>query len=187
LQFTPASTESATADSESTRTLRAAIAEADFKRVLDRDEIGAIRGRGRPGSAAPLDKHAPQYAHTRSELERRFLDLCAEHGIPLPEVNVEVEGFTVDAVWRQSRLIVELDGFAGHGTAARMRSDRARELTLRAAGYLPCRYSWHQVVENADAVATDVLAAIDSGSRGGRSVVSTPAPGPRGVRMGRHG
>jgi uncharacterized protein DUF559 len=159
------------AATESTRTLRAAIAEADFRGDLHRAQLDAIRGQGRPGSAAllaALDDHAPQYTHVRSELERRFLDLCVAHDIPLPEVNVEVEGLTVDALWRDACLVIELDGQTAHGSEGRVRVDRARELKLRTAGYVLHRYSWDQVVKAAEAVANDVSGAIAASVLPGR-------------------
>ena len=39
-------------------------------------------------------------ANTQEGIERLFLDLCDEAGIPRPETNVFVEGYNVDAVWR---------------------------------------------------------------------------------------
>ena len=67
--------------------VRQAVAEADYLRLLDLEAIDRALGRGRPGSAAlrkALQHHRPQYARTLSPLEDRFLDLCQSHGIPLP-------------------------------------------------------------------------------------------------------
>jgi hypothetical protein len=139
--------------------LRRAIAEADYLRLLSFDEIDAVLGRGRPGSAAlgrALRRHRPQYARTRSPLEDRFLDLCEKHGIPLPEVNVKALGFEVDALWQEQRVIVELDGQAAHGTTPAVARDRDRELRLRAAGFVVLRYSWHQVTMQPALVAADL-------------------------------
>jgi hypothetical protein len=139
--------------------LRAAVAEADYQRRLDLDAIDALMVNGRSGSATlrrALALHHPQYAHTLSPLEDRFLDLCVRHRIPLPEVNVMIAGHKVDAVWRERRLVVELDGEPAHGTEVRIARDRDRELTLRTAGYSVLRYSWRQVTRERSVVAADI-------------------------------
>jgi hypothetical protein len=139
--------------------VRRAVAEADYLRLLDLAAIDAVLGRGRPGSAAlrkAMERHRPQYARTLSVLEERFLDLCQRYGIPLPEVNVRVEGLVVDALWRAQRVIVELDGHAAHSTNSAMDRDRDRELILRTAGFLVIRYGWWQITERAAEVAADL-------------------------------
>jgi very-short-patch-repair endonuclease len=90
------------------------------------------------------------------------LDLCRSHRISLPEVNVLVSGYKVDALWREERVIVELDGRSAHGTEAQMARDRERELTLRAAGYRVLRYSWRQVTREGAALAADLRRALRS-------------------------
>jgi len=47
---------------------------------------------------------------TRSKLEEMFLQLCDDHDIARPEVNTHVEGIECDFVWRDARLVVEVDG-----------------------------------------------------------------------------
>jgi very-short-patch-repair endonuclease len=139
--------------------VRKAVAEADYWRILDLSAIDALTGMGRAGSTRlkrALELHRPQYARTLSPLEDRFLDLCRRHRIPLPEVNLTVCGYKVDALWRAERVIVELDGRSAHGTDARMERDRGRELALRAGGCWVLRYSWRQVTREGPAVAEDV-------------------------------
>ena len=48
---------------------------------------------------------AHRAAPTRSELERRFLDLCSAHHLPMPKVNVWVAGVEADFYWL--RLVSE--------------------------------------------------------------------------------
>ncbi len=143
--------------------LRRALAEAEYRRLIDLRALETAIGRGRPGSAAlrrALEDHLPQLAFTRSALEERFLDLCRAHGIPLPKVNARVCGLTVDAFWPDNRVIVELDGYAAHSAPAQVERDRRRELRLRAAGFLVLRYTWQQVTERAAEVAGDLKPAL---------------------------
>jgi hypothetical protein len=74
-----------------------------------------------------------------SNWERDFLDFCEDHGIPRPELNVIVEGFEVDALWRDKRLIVELDSYPFHRHLAAFENDRRRDATLQLADYIVLR------------------------------------------------
>lgn len=82
---------------------------------------------------------SPAEGITRSELERRFLRLIEEAGLPTPLMNQRVEGFEVDAVWPEERLVVELDGWEFHRTREAFERDRERDAVLTAAGWRPMR------------------------------------------------
>ena len=143
--------------------LRRMVAEADYQRRLNLAALGAQLGRGRHGSAVlrrALALHTPRLARTLSALEERFLAMCEDHQVPLPEVNVTVAGLLVDALWRRERVVVELDGARAHATAAAMQRDRDRDLALRAAGYEVRRYTWQQVIEQPEAVVADLRRAL---------------------------
>ncbi|HEY3192331.1 MAG TPA: DUF559 domain-containing protein [Solirubrobacterales bacterium] len=86
--------------------------------------------------------------HTRSELEARFLALLRRHRLPQPEVNVRVDRFVVDFLWRRQRLIVEVDGWESHGTRSAFEEDRARDSRLTVLGYDVLRYTWRRVEED---------------------------------------
>jgi hypothetical protein len=135
-------------------------------------------GRGKAGSSAlrlAIDQHLPELALTRSVLEERFLALCEANALPLPEVNATISRFEVDALWRDERVIVELDGYAAHGTAMAIERDRAREVVLRSAGFVVLRYTWHQVTHEPQDVVADLLAALGSGRTD--AIWSRPAVG----------
>jgi very-short-patch-repair endonuclease len=97
---------------------------------------------------------------TRSDLERDFLRLCRRYGLPQPEVNVLIEGMTVDFLWRSRRLIVETDSYATHGGTVAFENDRERDLRLRHLGYSVHHFSEQQVQLAPAAVAADVAAAL---------------------------
>lgn len=128
--------------------VRYALSEADYRRLLDFDQVTRILGRGKPGSVVlgkALEAHRPDLALTRSRLEQEFLALCEAGGLPRPQLNVKVCGLTVDVYWPEQRVVVELDGQQGHGTAAQVARDHRRDLTLRAASIAVRRYCWDQV------------------------------------------
>jgi len=147
--------------------VRRAVAEADFLRLLDLDAIDALTGVGRNGSTKlrrALKLHRPEYAHTLSRLEDLMLDLCRRHRIPFPEVNVKVCGYKVDALWREQRVVAEVDGKPAHGTYAQTARDHERDLVLRASGYSVHRYDWRQVTTERAAVAADLRRALRLGA-----------------------
>src|SRR5438270_10292020 len=138
------------------RLVRRALAEAEYRGILNVDEIEAAIGKGRPGSKRlrlALERHRPELAHTKSHLERLFFEICEDQGWPLPEPNVYVGDWEVDALWREERIAVELDGHGNHHTPAQRRRDRRKDMALRKAGLTPVRYSEEQLEERTDVIA----------------------------------
>lgn len=99
---------------------------------------------------------------TRSELEQLFLLLCRQQGLPMPEVNVRIDSFLVDFLWRNQRLIVETDGYRYHRGKAAFEDDRRRDLKLKSLGYEVIRLSYRQVVNEPDRI-TDTLMPLLAG------------------------
>jgi very-short-patch-repair endonuclease len=97
---------------------------------------------------------------TRSDLEILFLRFCRRHQLPVPEVNAQVAGFEVDFLWRAQRLVVETDSFRHHGHRAAFESDRARDARLQSLGYRVLRFTWRQIRETPDEVATALRAVL---------------------------
>jgi very-short-patch-repair endonuclease len=148
--------------------LRRALAQADYRRLLDIDEVSAACGQGCHGTVrlqAALERHEPRIAMTRSELERRFLKECEVARIPLPEVNARVEGWTVDMLWRSERVIVELDGRDNHSSPGQLERDRRKDLQLRGAGYVVVRYTWAQVASEPQVVMADLRRILSPPAR----------------------
>jgi REase_MTES_1575 len=103
---------------------------------------------------AVLSGYSP--APTRSELEERFLCLCDDHGIPRPETNTRVEGVEVDFVWRDRRLIVEVDGYRYHRSPARFEWDREKDVMLEVKGWQVMRFTWRQITRRRKWVAAAI-------------------------------
>jgi very-short-patch-repair endonuclease len=132
------------------RTLRRVLANAEFHRVLDLEAVERAMSRGTHGASklrAALETHQPRLAYTKSELERMLVAICEQENIPLPEINTKVNGWEVDALWREAKLAVELDGYGNHHTPAQLRRDRRKEMALRAMGFTVIRYSEDQLKE----------------------------------------
>jgi very-short-patch-repair endonuclease len=96
---------------------------------------------------------------TRSELEEAFLRLCDHHGIPRPQTNTHIEGIEVDFVWRDRRLIVEVDGYAFHSGPTRFEADRERDVHLTTCGWRVLRFTWRQVTHRPAWVARAIRLA----------------------------
>ena len=96
---------------------------------------------------------------TRSHLEVVLLEQCERDGIPLPEVNAWVAGWSVDALWRAEGVAVELDGHLNHRSPGQLRRDHQKDLTLRRAGFVPLRYSDEQLEHQWPDVIADLRRA----------------------------
>jgi hypothetical protein len=137
--------------------LRFVLANADYNDVLDVARLAKVRNiPGAPALREALRIHLPELARTRSRGERLIVALCQSQGFPIPEVNIYVHGWLVDACWPDMKLIVEIDGPIGHRTPAQIYTDHQRDLELRAAGYVVLRYTERQLIETPAAVAADI-------------------------------
>jgi very-short-patch-repair endonuclease len=133
----------------------------DLRRILPKPQFAAAL-RQAEYLQLPIDRSL-EPDHTRSELEARFLALCRRHRLPKPEVNVSVGEFTVDFLWHERRLIVELDGYRAHAGRASFDADRGRDLRLKQLGFEVVRLTWRQLNDPA------VLAATIRHLRSGRA------------------
>lgn len=95
---------------------------------------------------------------TLSTLERRFLKLLREHGLPLPLTNRPAGGRRVDCRWPEYRLTVELDSYTFHNSRHAWEQDRRREREARARGDDFRRYTWGDVMERPKLMITELHA-----------------------------
>jgi hypothetical protein len=149
------------------RDLDRAFEEADRIGLLDMRAVEAVcrRNPGRHGLKQLrriTAMHRGEAPHTRSELERCFLELCHDTGLPRPAVNVVVAGFEVDAVWRKERLVVEIDGYAFHRSRSAFERDRVRDAALQLAGYRVLRVT-HRRLEAAPTTVAETLRSMLAG------------------------
>jgi very-short-patch-repair endonuclease len=101
---------------------------------------------GEPGVAKLrflLDRRT--FRLTKEELERRFLPLARQAGLPTPLTGRFVNDFEVDFYWPDLGLVVETDGLRSHRTPAEQARDRLRDQAHTAAGLTPLRFTHEQV------------------------------------------
>jgi very-short-patch-repair endonuclease len=102
-------------------------------------------------------------AFTRSEAERRLLKLVRAAGLPVPQTNVKLHGYEIDALWREERLVLEVDGYRFHSDRSAFERDRARDATLIAAGYRVIRITWWQLKYEPLLVVGRIARALGAG------------------------
>jgi hypothetical protein len=144
---------------------RAAFEEAERLRILDVSAIERLieRSHGRRGLkplATLLRDHRHEAPPTRNDFERDFLDLCKDAGLPLPVMNSIVEGYEVDALWPERKIIVELDSRAFHDNDPAFETDRVRDAVLQLAGYKVLRVTWKRLQREPAVVAGQLRQAL---------------------------
>jgi very-short-patch-repair endonuclease len=142
------------------------IRQVEFLRLHDQLSLLDLLERypGRRGTArvrvALARIEALPSGRVRSPLETKFLPFLRRHRLPRPRLNdwitVGEKRFQVDCHWADIGEIVELDSWQAHGTRSGFRDDRARDRTLRAAGYGVTRISWSQLDDEPEAIASDL-------------------------------
>jgi very-short-patch-repair endonuclease len=141
--------------------LERAVNEADRLDLIDPSALRAALDVyvGRPGVARLrelLDRRT--FRLTDSDLERLFLPLVTQSGLPLPLTRQRLNGFRVDFFWPDLRLVVETDGLRYHRTPAQQARDHARDQAHLAAGFTPLRFTHAQVRYEADHVRSTLQA-----------------------------
>ncbi len=136
--------------------VRRLVSDADLQDVLDRHP----RRRGAARLAGLVDAMNTGPLRTRSEAERRLIDLLAAARLPAPATNVRVCGFEVDAYWPTARLVAEVDGFAFHRTRAAFERDRRRDARLQAEGVRVLRLTWRMITDEQPATTAVIAAAL---------------------------
>jgi hypothetical protein len=156
--------------------LEAAITEAEVRRLTSPTSLADLVARypGRRGIAtlrAVLeDTGSLGRTLTRSELEIAFLALVDTNGLPRPITNRKSDHGELDATWPAARLVVELDGFATHGTRRAFEADRARDRALLLAGWRVVRLTARQLTTDGETIARQLRILL------GDTVSACPKP-----------
>jgi very-short-patch-repair endonuclease len=143
--------------------LERAVNEADRLDLIDpealRTALDFYRGqRGVARLRALLDRRT--FRLTRSDLERLFLPIAKQVGLPLPLTKQWVNGFEVDFFWPDLGLVVETDGLRYHRTPSEQARDRLRDQAHTAAGLVNLRFTHEQVRYEPEHVRSTLLAVV---------------------------
>ena len=93
-----------------------------------------------------VDRTQTEAEPTQSELEAKLLPALAEAGLPKPLTQQRIGPYRVDFLGPEHKLVVETDGWQGHGHRAAFERDRARDAWLQADGYTVLRFTWRQLM-----------------------------------------
>ncbi len=74
-----------------------------------------------------------------------LLSLVRRAGLPIPELNVRLHGYELDALWRRERVVLEVDGYKYHGSRRAFEDDRAKGAALSAHGLNVVRITVRQM------------------------------------------
>lgn len=133
---------------------------ADFSSVLDRN-------RGHRG-AVPLSRAIAVYEpprFTRSELEREFLRLAEQAGLPQSVTAFNVVGYELDVYWPDLRFAVEIDVYATHGGHESFEEDRRRDEDLKLAGVELTRVTGRRLEREPQQVVDRIRRLLDQRRR----------------------
>lgn len=163
------------------RELEDATAQAERQGLVGSDGLDTLlrRHRGRPG--VPLlrallhERTAPDL--TRSEAERRCLQLLRTARLPRPHTNVAVGPYELDLFWPREGVAVEIDGRAHHASRPRFEGDRRKDAWLQARGIQVVRLTWRQITRDSVATAVQVGQILALARAGGGGAPPRQAPG----------
>jgi very-short-patch-repair endonuclease len=150
------------------RRLLEALEAGQRQNKLDRHAIEAViaRNPGRHGitplqdAIAELTDEPPLI---QSPLEHAFREIIRRHHLPQPQFNVYVEGELVDVVWREHRLVVEVDSWGYHRGKRSFENDRRRGNKLLRARWRLARFTDAQVTFGPDGVGVELSELLNEG------------------------
>jgi len=127
--------------------------EVTYEEVAARLDIVARRGRKGSGLLRKLlAARLGGYAPPASRLEAKLLAVLRGAGLPPPVPQFPLPGRTrpegtVDAAYPEARLLIEADGRRYHTRVRDFAVDRERDNLANLAGWIPLRFTWHDLTK----------------------------------------
>lgn len=146
------------------RYLERALDEALVRRLLSHAAINAMlnaypnrRGVARLRAAADPGRSTTE---TRSDGEEALLALIRRADLPPPEVNAKIGSYTADFLWREQKVIVELDGYDYHRGRAAFERDHERDAEHQRMGFLVIRVTGRQLNREPETLLVRIATAL---------------------------
>jgi very-short-patch-repair endonuclease len=140
-----------------------ALDEAFILRLMRPDDLEDAIDRlaSRPGAAQlkrlmRARQRSGATGATRAGSERQFQALIRAARLPEPERNANIYGFSVDFLWREHNVAVEIDSYTFHMTKSAFERDRRKETVFRANRLDLARFTKVQMDQEPLAVIADV-------------------------------
>lgn len=132
-----------------------------------RRRLESIRTRGMAGVCAV--ERLLTHAGGHSMLERRFLELVAAAGLPMPELQVEFRDpgddhfvARVDFYFRSRNVVVEVTGVVGHSSPEERARDAQRRNELQELGVRVFEFTWEDVTKRTWYVVSQLRRLLDA-------------------------
>ena len=140
-----------------------------LRRFTPRDLEAVLRrhhGRRGAGKLAEVLGDEDAMTITRSRAEKAFLKLIRDARLAAPETNQKLGPYEPDFVWREQRLIVELDSYQFHGGPSSFQNDREKDLFYRDASFDVLRPTRNHVIHQPARVLVSVVRALERSRTG---------------------
>ena len=141
-------------------------------RIIDLSRLHEVSieiGRqGKPGTRMLrriLDARDAGYVAPESELERRLVDLISKSDLPSPELQFSPNWLAptngrVDIAYPELKLVIEGDSRRWHTMLNSFETDRLRDNAAHLAGWKILRFTWNEIVNAPERVASNVRQAL---------------------------
>jgi very-short-patch-repair endonuclease len=138
------------------------VADAIRRELTTREELEALleRHKGERGTRRLREILDVGPLWSASALERRLIDLLRKAELPLPESNLLVGRTKPDLVWREQRVLVELDSRGFHNDWIAGRTDRAKDRARTLQGWTVLRYTAKDLRDHPFRVIAEIAAAL---------------------------
>jgi very-short-patch-repair endonuclease len=149
------------AATESPNEVEHAFQEALYRRIVTPAAVNAVIAREpRRKGARVIRALVDDPRMTRSERERRLLKLIDAAQLPRPLTNVRLHGYLVDAYWPEHGLVLEFDGWQGHGHRHAFDGDRKRDQVMLANGQPTMRVTDRHLTHEPVALVARIAQAL---------------------------
>ncbi len=140
--------------------------------TVDLDRLGEVFAglarRGKPGTVKTrrmLEKRDQTYTPPDSVLEQRLLEVILRDGLPPPIGQFHAPWLVptngrVDFAYPDRKLVIEGDSRKWHLLMRSFELDRQRDNLAQIAGWRILRFTWRDIVERPDVVASTIRAAL---------------------------
>jgi hypothetical protein len=139
------------------------VAEAVAKRLTSIAKLRAYVERRSGARGARRLRSCIEGRQTRSPVEKEFVHWLEDRGIPIPLLNEPFGPFTLDGLWTEPCVALEIDTFDTHGTEYSFEDDRRRDAYTTARGLRTIRVTPKRWRRDADRLERDIRRALKHG------------------------
>jgi very-short-patch-repair endonuclease len=136
------------------------VAEAVAKRLTSIAKLRAYVAHRSGAKGVRRLRECIEGRQTRSKVEKEFARWLEQRGIESPAFNEPFGPFTLDALWAEATLVVEIDTFETHGTRHSFEADRRRDAYTAARGLRTIRVTPQRWRDDGDRLELDIRRAL---------------------------